>query len=71
MWFGRGTRPLPTTVLAWSQVSTLDAFDGDSNGQDDDDDNIHPKSEQIGGDLLLSTKNWRKKCVHQDDKILR
>ena len=38
MWFGRGTRPLPTTVLAWSQVSTLDAFDGDSNGQNDDDD---------------------------------
>ena len=29
---------MPTTVLAWSQVSTMDAFDADSNGQHDDSD---------------------------------
>ena len=36
MWFG-GELGVPTTVLAWSQVSTMDAFDADSNAQNDDD----------------------------------
>ena len=31
----------------------------------------HPKSEKIGGDYLSAQKNWRKKCVNLDDKILR
>ena len=37
MWFGRELG-VPTTVLAWSQVSTMDAFDADSNAQNDDSD---------------------------------
>ena len=32
---------------------------------------IHPKNEKIGGDYLSAQKNWRKKCVNLDDKILR
>ena len=32
---------------------------------------IHPKSEKIGGVYLSAQKNWRKKCVNLDDKILR
>ena len=32
---------------------------------------IHPKSGKIGGDYLAAQKNWRKKCVNLDDKILR
>ena len=32
---------------------------------------IYPKSGKIGGDYLAAQKNWRKKCVNLDDKILR
>ena len=32
---------------------------------------IHPKSRKNGGDYLSAQKNWRKKCVNLDDKILR
>ena len=32
---------------------------------------IHPKSGKNGGDYLSAQKNWRKKCINLDDKILR
>ena len=32
---------------------------------------IHPKSGKNGGDYLSAQKNWRKKCVNINDKILR
>ena len=32
---------------------------------------IHPKSGKIGGDYFSAQKNWRKKCVFKDNKILR
>ena len=36
-----------------------------------DDDDIHSKSEQIGGVYFSGKKNWRKKCVNGDDKCSR
>ena len=32
---------------------------------------IHSKSEQIGGVYFSGQKNWRKKCVNDDDKFSR
>ena len=43
----------------------------DENDVDDDDDMYIQNGKKIGADHLSAQKNWRKKCVNLDDKILR
>lgn len=54
------------SFLALSLFSTFSDFTHEFKLQ-----SIHSKSEQIGGDLLLSTEKLAEKCVYRDDKILQ